>query len=562
LMPFVMLLLLFILYITFRSWHGVVLGLTSVVVAVVWTFGVFSLFGRPLDIISSIIPTTLLVYGVVDPIFVLARVFTKADSGLSKHDAIVEAFKELGLPCFLTSFTTALGFGGFVLARAPMIRYYGLTVGIGIMLAWVTTMTVLPVMLSLFPLPKRKFSSIRSTHWVEVAIEKTWAAVRQRSVMVASVSVALVLGGALLARTLYIDNTYTGDLPKGPILTNVRVLEQMLTGVLRLIVHLEGPADSMKRPEVLKAIESVDLAMEREPLVTASTSVADLIAEANQAFQGGDAKEHVIPQSRPLVAQYFSLVDPNDRADFVTADYSKTHIAILLQDPGSTITRQVEGRLQRAVDAANFPALGLRASLTGNGVVAYREIDEICRELLVGFMTALGIIITLQLVVFRSVRLALISIVPNVLPVAACFSTLRLLNYPLRIDSALVLCIAVGGLFNTTIHISARVKQRVAEGEYDPDAVIGHALKAVGPASLFTALTLSAGFAVLMASEFSGLQILGLLTVLTLLIGFVADMVVTPALIRLGFDWKKAERDSHRPPSPVLELAGPGISGE
>lgn len=551
LMPFVLLLLIAILFFTFRSWHGIVLCLASVIVATIWTFGIFSLFGRPLDMISSIIPTTMLVYAVVDPIFVLARVLTKADQGRSRTEAIYEAFSELALPCFLTSLTTSLGFAAFVAARSPMIRYYGITVAIGVLLAWVTTITVLPLLLSIVPLPKRRFAAIPTTRLVESGISRGWTLLRNHARPVALAAVAFVVAGGLYARSLYVDNTYIGDLPRGPILDDVRELERKLSGVVRLIVHLEGPEDSLKRPEVLKAIEAVDKAAEKEPLVTSSSSIADLVAEANQAFNNGDPAEHRVPDSRSLNAQYLSLLDPNDRADFATADYKRTHIAILLEDHGSAETQRIAERVQRAVDAAGLKSLGIRASLTGNAVVAYREVDELCRELLWGFITAFSIIVVLEILLFQSLRLALISVLPNLVPVVACFTTLRLINYPLRIDSVLVLCISIGGLFNTTIHIAARIRQLVKGGEHDAESVIGRSLVAVGPSSLFTALTLSAGFSVLLLSKFPALQMLGLLSTITLMSGFFADMIVTPALMRFGFDWGRAARESMRPVAPA-----------
>lgn len=558
LMPFVMLVLLCILYLTFRSWHGIVLCLASVLTAVIWTFGVFSLFGRPVDIIASIIPTTLLVYAVVDPVFVLSRVLSKADAGRSKSDSIVESLSELALPCFLTSVATALGFAGFALARSPMIRYFGITVAIGVLLAWVTSITVLPLLLSMFPLPKRRFEAIGSNRVIAAFIASTWRAVAPRAWSVAAVAVIAVLGTAAYARSIIIDNTYFGDLPQGKVVADARLLENKLSGVVRLIVHLAGPVDAMKDPKVLQAIERVDIGMEQEPMVTTSSSLADVVGEANAVFSGDPAARRVA-DSRSLNAQYLALIDPLDRADFVTADYSKSHIAILLKDRGSAETLKLTERLQRLIDDVGFGELGVKASLTGNGVVGYQEIDELCRELLWGFVLALSVIVLLEWILFRSLRLALISVLPNLVPVAACFLTLHLLGHPLRLDSVLVLCISIGGLFNTTIHIAARVRSRVAEGNHEPVRVIAEALSTVGPAALFTTVTLSAGFAVLTLSSFPGLRMLGLLSMVTLVAGFIADLLVTPALLWIAFDWKKAARESVRPIAEALPANGASL---
>jgi len=196
-------------------------------------------------------------------------------------------------------------------------------------------------------------------------------------------------------------------------------------------------------------------------------------------------------------------------------------------------------KLDRIVKAEGFQALGVKAELTGRAPVGYGEMDSVVRQIVAGFLLAFAAIVALQWLVLRSLRLALVSMVPNVLPIMACFLALRVFDIHLRLESALVLCISIGGLFNTTIHFSARVLQRRRELQEPPHAVILHALQAVAPPSLFTAVTLSAGFAVFLLSSFPGLRALGLLSMVTLLTAFVADVLVTPVLVYLVLDWDR-----------------------
>jgi predicted RND superfamily exporter protein len=564
-MPAVMTVLLLALWLTFRSSHGVLLCFSAVNAATLWTTGIFTLFHRPVDIIGSVIPTAILVYGVVDPIFVLTRFLAKIDAGKPREDAIVESLSELALPCFLTSLTTALGFAAFVTASAPTIRYYGLTVAIGVLLAWVTTITVLPLLLSVAPLPKKRFNALGLSRRLDRALGSTWSFLRVRTSAVAVGAVIAIALGAYVARVQHVSNAYVGSLPRGQTQEDVRHLERTLSGVIRFIVHLEGPVDVMKRPDVVRAIAAVDHAIEKDPLVTASISLADLVEDANQAFHGGDPAERTVPQSKALVAQYLSIVDPRDRADVATDDYSKSHIAILVQDEGSESARGLRAELQKIVDEANFGALGVRASLTGNGVVAYHELDKVVSELLVGFVVAFGIIVALELLMFRSLRIAIISVFPNLLPVIACFVAIRVCGLSLRIDNALVLCVSIGGLFNTTIHFAARVLHNVRAGVAgDPDAIVATSMREIGPPALFTAGILSAGFSALMLSSFPGLQALGFLSMVTLLVAFASDMLVTAVLLRIGLDWKgllNVARRSSAPPDVVSQLSS-AVEGE
>jgi uncharacterized protein len=535
--PAVLLILAVALALTFRSIHGILLPLAAVSVSLVWTAGVFSFLHHPIDIVGSIIPTALLVYGVVDPIFVYTRYMDKLQLSRTREQAVLEAMRELLLPCFVTSFTTALGFAAFITATLPMIKYFGLVVALGVLFAFVTTVTVLPLLLvSVGP------SEIQTQRpWISTATDSLmrhiWQVAKTRSELMVAIALSMLIAGAGAAYNMPIINEYVGVLPKGRVQDSVRLLEQKLSGVIRVVVYLEGEADSMKRPDVLQAVEAVDRFAEQQPVVTSSLSLADLVGDTNRAFLSGDPTEQRVPDSGPLISQYLSLVDPGDLSDFVNSDYSHSHIRILISDRGGKTLWQLRDALQREIET-RFPALGVKATITGYGVVAYQDLDRVVVEVLVGFLIAFGLIVVVQLVIFRSLRVALIGIVPNVVPVCACFLLMRALGLNLRVDNSLVLCISVGGLFNTTIHIMARVLQQVRAGVREPDVIMARSLEAVGPPSLYTAVILSLGFSAMGLSRFPGLQTLGLLCLVTLLTGFVADVFLTTSFMRVFFNWR------------------------
>src|SRR5262249_1910196 len=155
--------------------------------------------------------------------------------------------------------------------------------------------------------------------------------------------------------------------------------------------------------------------------VTYSGSLADLISEANMAFMGGAAAERRVPNSNALLGQYLAMIDPRDRAEYVTDSFAEANIAILLKDKGSEDCARLIGRINEVVRQANFSALGLKATVTGQAVVGYQELDKAVIELLWGFVTAFMIVVALEWLVFRSLRLALLTVIPNLVPVAACF---------------------------------------------------------------------------------------------------------------------------------------------
>ncbi|MGZ6142381.1 MAG: MMPL family transporter, partial [Myxococcales bacterium] len=263
------------------------------------------------------------------------------------------------------------------------------------------------------------------------------------------------------------------------------------------------------------------------------------------------AAERRIPQSKTLIAQYLALLDPADRADFVDQEASRSHIRILSEDGGSAVWRGLQAQLQAAIDK-EFPPLGVHASITGFTGAMVPVIDRLVVEMIIGFFVGFGVIVLVTALIFRSLRIAAISVVPNLIPALACFMVLSGLGITLRVGTVLFLSVSIGGLFNTTIHLAARVRQRLAEGETDPDAVIGHALRKVGPPALFTAVILSLGFSVFVLSRFPDLRVFGILSMTVLLAGFVSDIVVTTVLLRIFYDWPTAEHETA--PAPAVAL--------
>ena len=546
--PVAVLIMFVLLLLTFRSWHGIILSFTAVLTALAWTFGVFPLFHRPADMISSAIPATLLVYGAVDPIFVLTRFLQKLAAGRAKEQAIYESYAELGMPCFLTSLTTALGFFSFATLKLPTITTFGWVVGLGVSFAWVTTMTVLPLLLSSLPAPAGSFEGFRLTHWVDGKLAGLWGYLKPRLRPALSLTAAALVLFSLLASRQVVSASYIGLLPPGEVRDSIRLLEQKLTGVQRTAVYIEGKSGDMKKPEVLRAIANVDAVARGYPQVESTVSLASLVAEMNQAFNGGAAAERKIPESKTLIAQYLALLDPEDRSDFVDQDASRTHIRILSEDGGSQLWRGLQAQLQQSIDHELTP-LGIHAGITGFTGAMVPVIDSLVMEMIAGFFIGFLVIVVVTALIFRSLRVAAISIVPNLLPALACFMVLSALGITLRVGTVLFLSVSIGGLFNTTIHMAARVRQRLLEGETDPDAVVEHALRKVGPPALFTAVILSLGFSVFILSRFPDLRVFGIASMTILLAGFVSDIAITTVLLRAFYAWPAAETAAAEEPA-------------
>ncbi len=538
--PIAILLIVVALWLAFRCIHGVAMPMVAISVAAIWTAGIYPWFGRPVDMVASTIPATLLVYGAVDPIFILRRYLDKLRDGLAKDEAIIATYRELTMPCLLSSLTTAVGFAAFATLDLPIIVNFGAVMAIGVMLAFVTTMVVLPVLLAILPVPPQRAIATKLAGKVDGALVRIWKWLSRRRHAVLIVAGLAIIGGGLLGMRQTVSVFYTRILPPGATEDDIRFLEKQFVGVIRSAVFLEGPKESMKQPKVLKAIDAISQTASSFAIVTASISLADMVREMNRAFMEGDPKELRVPESANLTAQYLQMLDPGDRQRLVTEDESRAHIMIFSIDHGTAAWRPMRDAVMKTAIAELAP-FGITAHMTEQSPAGFDALDRLTYDVLWGFLIAFGLVLVLIAVILRSLRIALISAIPNLVPVVACFVVLSTFDITLRIGTVLFLSVSVGGLFNTTIQLVVRLRQRLAEDpSLSPDAAIELTMRDVGPPALFTAVILSLGFAIFTLSRFPDLRVFGLLASNTLLVAFVSDMMLSTTLLRVFFRWRRS----------------------
>ena len=434
-------------------------------------------------------------------------------------------------PCLITSATTALGFGAFAITNLPLMQDYGVFLGVGVLFAYLASVAWLPALLCVVPAPRQGYSERRLVRKVSAFLG--WIPFRRRGFRLTTLVGSLVLLGlctAVAATQNRMDVLYTRELP--PHVESMRtntILSKELSGVMRTAVVIDAPPGQIKEPEVIRAIDRIDRWAEGHGFVRSSLSLADIIREMNQAFNGGDAKHHTIPRSRALIAQYLAMMDPDTRSDFVRDDYSRTHVRILSEDFGSQVGNPFHAGLERVAREA-LKGTKVTYTLTGYAPVAYAGLETLIKQMLWSFGIAFVTIAVLVLVAFRSVRAGLLACVPNLLPTAVCLAILPFLGIALRTGTVLFLSVSVGIIYDNTIHLLARVKELRGEGAGAEEAVQG-ALASVGPPAIYSALLIAFGFGIFILSKFEVLMVFGVCCVGVVLVGLAADLLLTPSLL-------------------------------
>jgi predicted RND superfamily exporter protein len=528
------LVIFFVLLWLFRSVRGVVLPLVTVYLGVVATAAVMTLFAAPIDVLSSTVAAIILVVGVADAMHLLVKYYNGLGEGLSKRAAVRQMVVRLGAATFLTSLTTAIGFG--TLATSPVVpmQRFGLFTAVGVMLTFVISIVLVTVVVWWAPVPKaRQVDRLGRGRlggfldWLDRFTER-----RAKGILLASLAVtALGLAGASQLRI----NTYINDDmgPRTRVYQDLVWFEERLTTPWQFEVLLRGETGAFKDPAALRQAEAVARWLEARPEVRRVVAVPDLLKELNRALHGDSLAYYRLPEDPALAAQQLfllELTDPDLLQRFVDFDYGEARVAALMNDIGSARMKAFRADLDAFLDETLDGRF--TASTTGTVMLAAQLSDYLVESLLVSIALAFGFISLLMAGLFRNAKLVLVSLVPNVIPLVAVAGLMGFAGIDVNPATAVIFSISFGIAVDDTIHLLTRLKQELARGLPLRDALRA-TLLGTGKAVVLTSVVLIGGFGALLTSRFESTTYLGGLVSITVALALLDDLFLLPALVHL-----------------------------
>ena len=526
-----------ILFLLFRTLRGVLLPFSAVIIADFWSLGIMGALGLTINIVTYIVPTLVLIIGVADSIHILTKFHEELIKGYDKREAIQHTVQKIGSAIMLTSVTTAVGFLSLVSTNITMIREFGAIVAVAVIFAFIVSITFIPAMLMILKMPSearlqrvtRSFRH-RFLQWV-VSVNNR----RQTSIVI--VSLLLVLTFIFYAMKVDPHSSLMEDLTSGNRLyDDMTFMEERMGSVFPFEVIVtassdEGPLeDGIKAPKTLHEIAKLQDKLSSFPEIGKIISAVNYLKEMNQAFHAGDTAFYAIPASREMVAQYIFLQEEQFET-LANFDYSSTRLAGRIADVDSRRAQEIADEVMLWC-AKNLPP-SLDVKLTGTTLMALKINQYLVINLVVSFLIAFGVIFVSMLVLFRSVKLAAISMIPNFIPLLFMAGVMGFFHIKLRPTTAMTFAIAFGIAVDDTIHYLARFRQELfAQG--------GHYRKAneftlltTGKAIISTSLILSAGFLIMVSSNFLPSRDFGFLSAVTMLGALLGDLFFLPAVLTL-----------------------------
>ncbi len=524
--------------ILFRRLSGILLPITVIVTTLLSTMGAMALLNTPIKITTTIIPAFLLSVGVCDSVHILAIFYRELARGKTKDAAIAHALGHSGLAIVMTSLTTMAGLLSFLAADLTAIAEIGTYAAIGVMLALVYTVVLLPVFIALFPLksmPPKKESTVSMERPLKKIADFSIA--HTRKILVAGL-ILLVIFLPAVFKLKFSHNIVQYFPNDNPYRQSLEHVDDNLNGTITLEVVLDTHQENgLYDPEVLNRIEEFTGQLQdfQHPDIHVGKvfSITDILKETHQALNENNPAAYHVPQDRDVIAQELFLFENSGADDLeriVDSQFSKTRITIKTPWVDAVVCRNfirvIESKLQEVFDdRVTTHSTGLMALLA-------RAISAAIYSMAKSYGIALIAITIMMIAMLGNLKLGLVSMIPNLLPIIMTMGLMGWMDIPLDLNSLMIGSIAMGVVVDDTVHFMYNF-QKYYDKRPDPGYAIRQTLTGTGRALLITSLVLCTGFFILMTASLNHLVRFGLFTGITILFALAADFLLAPALMVL-----------------------------
>lgn len=547
--PIVVLVIGLVLFAGMRSVSGVVVPLAIAVLTVVWTLGLMQLLGIRLNNLTTALPVILITVAVADAIHFLAH-YRALEPVIGREGAIRETLRDLSRPIWLTSITTAVGFIAIGFTPLVNVREFGLLAALGVVLALILTLGLLPSLLRVMPSRRTPGGRGQSDRFTGAIARGLLA---HRGGVLAASAVVFVLA-AWAASDLGANATNIDSFDEQ---SRVRVdnamINRHLGGTFPLDVWLAAEREgTFAEPEGMRALEAIQAELLDHPAIGYAIGPSDYVARVHDVLTdgGGAGLSSELPPEQ--IAQYLLLAEGGERIDLRDVlDGTRRHARIMAlgrTDRGRTwedVIRRVEDEAERVLPE------GVDLRFSGYGMIMKNVVSEVVRTQARSLLISVGLIAIVMMILFRSLTIGCIAVFPLILTLLLNFGSMASLGIQLDVGTVIVASVVFGIGIDYSIHFIEGVRRLRREGVSSLDPAIEGAWRSVASPIALNSVSVGAGFLVLTSSGFAPLRELGALVAGTLLLSAVAGLSTLPALLSR---WGR-QLPAGRPEPPTLEGA-------
>lgn len=541
-----------ILLLFFRSFSAMWLSLIVVFIGVIWSFATIQLFGYKISVLNALIPPLIVVIGIPNCIYFLNKFHTSYNETGDKKTSLVMMVDRMGVVTLFCNLAAAIGFAVFALTQSQILKEFGVVAGINILALFFISLVFIPAVLSYLPAPKSRHTKYlanpRLNRWLD-RLER-WSLNHRKLIYGISMAVVAVsIAGIFQLKTL---GFIVDDLPKeDKLYTDLRFFEKNFKGVmpLEILVDTKKKYGVTRNLNNLQRIDSLSQFLAGMPDIGRPLSITDGLKFANQVFNDGDTSYYNMPSEYALPALSGYLSPKGDSAGnknsfsklvatFMDSARQQARISVSMADVGSKrlpqILDSIETRVGQLFDKEKYDV-----KMTGTSVTFLEGSGYIINGLKDSIIWAFVLIAFCMLYLFRSARILLISLIPNIIPLLITAGIMGWANIPLKPSTVLVFSVALGIAIDITIRFLVNYKQELPLNNFDMKQTVIETIHSTGISIIYTSLVLIAGFVIFCFSGFDGTKALGWLTSLTLVTATFTNLVLLPAILISFIKMKK-----------------------
>jgi len=526
----------FIFFLFFRSFRATFITLLVVCIGVVWSFGFIGWFQYEISVLMALIPPLIIVIGVPNAIFLINKYQQEVKKHGNQAKSLQRVITKIGNATLMTNVTTASGFATFIFTKSQLLAEFGIIASINILGIFVLAILLIPILYSFMPLPKAQHLKHLDRKWIDAIVNWMENMVRNHRIAIYASSVVIIIVSIIGVYMIKVSGSIIEDMPKDKdFYHDIVFFEEEFGGILPFEVLIDTKKEKgVMKLSTLKRMERLSETIEEIPQLSRPISVVDVIKYTKQAFYNGNPKYYQLPtsQDKNFILNYTKNSGNNSNLleNYVDSTGRYARITTFMKDAGTDKMELIEAQLKNKI-AKEFPESKYDVSMTGKALIFLKGTNYLINNLVFSLSLAILLIALFMAFMFRSFRMILISLIPNIFPLLITAGLMGYLGVPIKPSTILVFSIAFGISVDDTIHFLAKYRQELKANNWRIKVSVYAALRETGVSMFYTSIVLFFGFLVFVVSSFGGTIALGGLVSITLLFAMLSNLLLLPSLL-------------------------------
>ena len=542
-----------IFFFFFRSFRATFISLIVVSIGVMWTLGIIGFLNYEITVLTALIPPLIIVIGIPNCIFLINKYQNEVKSHGNKVKSLQRVVTKIGNATLMTNVTTASGFATFMLTESTLLKEFGVVASLSILAIFMLCLLIIPIIYSFMPFPKDRHLEHLNKRWIGGFVNWMERMVKERKITIYFSAVILLIVSMIGIFQIKVSGSLIEDMPKNQeFFQDIRFFESEFNGIMPLEIMVDTKRKKgVMKLSTLKRMNELEELIDEIPELSRPVSVVSLVKYSKQAYYNGNPKYYQLPtsQENSFILSYAknSSSEANLLKSFVDSTGQYARITTFMKDIGTDKMERIEEDIQAKIDKV-FPKENYNVTITGKALVFQKGTTYLVKNLAISLSLAIFLISLFMAYMFRSFRMILISLIPNLLPLIITAGLMGYLGVPIKPSTILVFSIAFGISVDDTIHFLAKYRQELQANHWKIRKSVYAALRETGVSMFYTSIVLFFGFSVFTISSFGGTVALGALVSATLLFAMLSNLLLLPSLL-LSLERSIANKEVLKEPS-------------